>query len=155
MEKKKCGQCGLVNWPGVMECVRCGAFVSDKQELVRRNPYENGSGSEEFNPIRLVAVLAVVMVCGIGAYIAFSASDPPKQAAAPPVGQYVMPPEERRKMFEALAEADKKEHQRMEQIRNAYDAPPMSPDKFKMTPESLTNMRKAACSEGVKNMGPC
>lgn len=44
-EKKKCGQCGLVNWPGVMECVRCGAFLSNRgpDAPIGRNPYE---GSE-------------------------------------------------------------------------------------------------------------
>jgi hypothetical protein len=117
MEKKKCGQCGLVNWPGVLECARCGAFVSDKQQAVGRNPYENDPRSGGFNPIKMVAFLGVAAVVGIGAYVAFSVSAPPKPANAPAV--VTVSPEEQKKIYEAGVQAWRDDQKRMDDIRNS------------------------------------
>ena len=163
MEKKKCGQCGLVNWPGVMECARCGAFISEKQQAAGRNPYEIGSEPRGFNPLKLVAVFAVVMVCGIGAYIAFSASTPPKPAASPETGQAVASPDQQQTMSDPLVQA-KQEGQRLaeqlgqkqaEEMRKHSELYANPWNKSTMTPEQLANQRRSACAQGVKNMGPC
>ena len=76
-EKKKCGQCGLVNWPGLMECARCGAFLSNRgpDAPIGRNPYE-GTESKGPNDHLIGAALVFTLIGGMIAFYALSPATP-------------------------------------------------------------------------------
>ena len=148
MEKMKCYQCGLVNWSGTAQCARCTADLT-RSAPVGRNPFE-GRPPSKFSGFRLGALLFVVFVGGFIAYYAFS-SDPPKNELKVATQSEV---DQQKRMAEIMADAQKKDAERMEALRKSWQTPaPGLTDKQKFGTADFKKTLQQHCSNGT-HFGP-
>lgn len=138
MENRKCVQCGLVNFPNVIECARCNAFIPRAlPETVGVNPFER-DGTTPFNPLPLLAIAAFLIVAAIIGYNMFG-SEPSKAATQ----SNALTPAESEAYLETLRQQGAAEIQKdaaarkkVDEDQNKIRSSPPKPDFTKMrTPE--------------------